>query len=403
MIKPAIVAVGYNRPACMKRLLESVAAAVYPDDGIRLIVSIDECDMSDKVEEAAKSVEWDHGSLQIIRYKERQGLRKHILQCGDLSQQYGAVIILEDDLWVSPSFYTYTLEAVNKYADNSSVAGIALYSHSWNGYANQPFYPSRNGYDAYFGQFSITWGQCWTAAQWNRFRTWYRENENRLPDINYNMPVSISRWGDQSWGKYFVSYVVEKELFYVVPYVAMSTNFSEVGQHNSRVSTSHQVALLEGIQSGFRLPEPEHAVKYDVFFERMLSQNHTVAGVTGQDIICDFYGSRRIVKDKPYLLSAAQLPFEKLASFGLQLRPIEANAIYNTPGEDLFLYKLPAGETALEQQPMSTAVSDYYLFDFNWRILRREFIVRLCRGIRGRIERIKRKWLKRLEGVGSVV
>ena len=144
MIKPAIVAVGYNRPESMKRLLQSVCAADYPYNDITLIVSIDQCEMSDMVEAAARSVEWTHGALHVIRYSERQGLRNHILCCGDLSQKYGAVIILEDDLWVAPSFYNYTLSAVNRYHNEKKLAGIALYSHSWNGYASQPFQPARN-------------------------------------------------------------------------------------------------------------------------------------------------------------------------------------------------------------------------------------------------------------------
>ena len=42
MIKPAIVAIGYNRPKLMKRLLDSVGKAYYEEDDISLIISIDE-------------------------------------------------------------------------------------------------------------------------------------------------------------------------------------------------------------------------------------------------------------------------------------------------------------------------------------------------------------------------
>lgn len=388
MIKPAIVAVGYNRPDSMKRLLQSVCAADYPCDGITLIVSIDQCEMSDSVEAAARSVEWTHGPLCVVRYPERQGLRNHILHCGDFSQEYGAVIILEDDLWVAPSFYKFAMDAVDRYHDDEKLAGIALYSHSWNGYAGQPFLPARNGFDAYFGQFSITWGQCWTSEQWSGFRNWYQEHEDRLPADNYDLPASISDWGDRSWGKYFVSYIVEKDLYYLVPYASLSTNFSELGEHNSRRSTIHQVPLMEASSVEFRFPDFSDAIKYDVFFERIFSPNHIVAGISGSEIACDFYASKRRIRNKPYLLSAQNLPYKKLATFGLELRPIEANALQGVAGNDLFLYKLSEGECSLKPARINRTLANYYLYGFNWRVLAGEFFPRFMLGVHSRLKRL---------------
>ena len=243
-IKPAIVAVGYNRPEAMKRLLNSVAHAFYPFDDIDLIVSIDESSRSNDVQQVAEQIPWNHGKKIIKRFDERQGLRKHIIQCGDLSEKYGAVIILEDDLVVAPSFYFYTYLAVNHYATEDRLSGIALYSHSWNGYANLEFRPVHNEFDAYFGQFSITWGQCWTAKQWNGFKTWYLAHENSLPEQNTAMPAAILHWSKQSWGKYFISYMVENDLYYLIPYCALTTNFTEiadmVNQTYWRFATIHR-------------------------------------------------------------------------------------------------------------------------------------------------------------------
>ena len=227
-IKPAIVAVGYNRPDCMKRLITGINEAYYPYDDVTLIVSIDESDRSNEVEEAARNVGWNHGEMIIRRFEQRQGLRNHILQCGDLSEKYDAVIILEDDLMVSRSYYSYVLQCLDQYGEDERIAGISLYSHAWNGYANVEFQPVNNGYDAYFGQFSITWGECWTKQQWNGFRTWYAQHQDKLTAYT-KLPKDIEYWGDKSWGKYFAYYIVEMNLFYIIPYVSLSTNYSEVG------------------------------------------------------------------------------------------------------------------------------------------------------------------------------
>ena len=132
MIKPAIVAVGYNRPDGMKRLLDSIGKATYNCDDVPLIISIDESNRSNEVESMATAFEWTHGIKEIRRFPERQGLRKHIVQCGDLSEKYGAVIILEDDLVVAEDFYTYVCAAHEKYGDEEEICGVALYSYGCN-------------------------------------------------------------------------------------------------------------------------------------------------------------------------------------------------------------------------------------------------------------------------------
>ena len=72
MIKPAIVAVGYNRPEGIRRLLESIGRAKYECDNIPLIVSIDESNKSDEVEKVAQDFTWAYGTKEIRRYPERQ-------------------------------------------------------------------------------------------------------------------------------------------------------------------------------------------------------------------------------------------------------------------------------------------------------------------------------------------
>ena len=291
LIKPAIVVVGYNRPEAIKRLLISINNAYYMFDDIPLFVSIDECELSNEVEKVVRDMEWKHGDIIIRRFKNRQGLRRHIIQCGDLSEKYGAVIILEDDLVVSPSFYQFTYEAVNFYRNNQQICGISLYSHAWNGYAGISFMPMQNQYDVYMGQFSISWGQCWTAAQWKSFKEWYAENENKLPKENFSMPSNILTWNDQSWGKYFASYLVEKNLYYIIPYVSMSTNFSEAGQHCSQSNATYQVSLLVGLKRNYLFPEVIDAVKYDIFFERIFD-NITIAEIDGNDICVNLNSSK---------------------------------------------------------------------------------------------------------------
>jgi hypothetical protein len=324
MIKPAIVAVGYNRPNSMKRLLNSIANAFYDYDDIPLVISIDESSRSDEVEQVAKDMEWKHGTKEIRRFSERQGLRNHIILCGDLSEKYGSVIILEDDLYVSPDYYSYVCQAHEFYNDCPQIAGISLYSNSVNVFSHDRFVPVKNEYDTYFGQYIITWGESWTYNQWKRYKEWFLRHENKLPSVNHKLPQEVLSW-TRSWGKYFVSYMVESDLYYVLPYTALSTNFSEQGEHKkgSSYETAYQVPIMMGHKE-YSFASFENGIKYDSFFERIY-EKEVAPGINGSDVCFDLYGTRVRAIEKKYLLSCKKYSFPMVKTFGLRMRPIDLN------------------------------------------------------------------------------
>ena len=58
MINPAIVIVGYNRINSIKRLLNSVVSAYYPEGEIDLIISLDYSDIQADLIEEIKKYKW---------------------------------------------------------------------------------------------------------------------------------------------------------------------------------------------------------------------------------------------------------------------------------------------------------------------------------------------------------
>ena len=149
-IHPAIVVVAFNRPRSLKRILDSIRRADYTGYAdIPLVISIDQSE-DPAVRDVASSTPWDHGPKRVIVHDRHLGLRKHILACGDLSKEYGAVIVLEDDLAVSPAFYDYSVQAVEAYQKEASVGGISLYSYEFNEYADMKFIAIDDGYDNYY-------------------------------------------------------------------------------------------------------------------------------------------------------------------------------------------------------------------------------------------------------------
>lgn len=361
-ILPALVAVGYNRPDCMERLMKSLLQAEYPEGNINLVVSIDESNKSNEIENVVNSIGWPYGDLIIRRFDKRQGLKNHVLQCGDLSEKYGAVIILEDDLIVSKSFYYYVIESLSFYKNDKNIAGISLYSHAWNGYTNTFFTPQRNEYDTFFGQFSITWGECWTKSQWTDFRIWYKENSNYVD--SQQIPDSINRWGEQSWGKFFAKYIAEKNKYYVIPYTSLSTNYSEAGSHNICRSSSHQVMLFDGVCRNFKFPTYELGIKYDMFFERVFNEKTCIGGIPIADLCMNLNGGKSNFENKKFVATTKKYPVHETASFDLALRPIEQNLIYEVPGEGIYIYK---AEEIKNKQPekFSNYAVKYDMFDIS--------------------------------------
>lgn len=368
-IIPAIVLVGYNRPLCIKRLMKSVVEAEYPCKDIQLVVSIDYSDKSDEIECIIKDIGWSHGTLRIIKQQKRQGLKRHILSCGDLSEIYGAVIILEDDLIVSKGFYNYAIKAINFYRNNKDICGVALYSHAWNGYANLPFHPVHNSYDVFWGQFSITWGQCWSAKQWKQFREWYDNfSEESIYDIN--IPKSIYNWGNQSWGKFFVYYLVINQKYYVIPYESLSTNCSEIGEHNIYQSATHQTYLLDASQKSYSFPLIEEAVRYDIFFERIFSNDMLIHGINVKDICVNLNGIKSNNEGKKYILTTRKEDGDKyITEFGLQLRPIEQNIVNNIEGTGIYLMAIEYKKYLKDNIGCSIQRRYFEIYDLYWKHL----------------------------------
>jgi hypothetical protein len=382
-IYPAVVAIGYNRPQSLQRLLASIGAAHYEYENITLIISLDKSDNCEEVLAVAEKFKWNYGEKVIRTFDERQGLRKHVLQCGDLSNQYGAVIILEDDIVVSPEYYSYTVDALEFYGDDDKVAGIALYSHKYNGYAQRPFEPVHNGYDAYMGQFSVTWGQCWNAKQWNFFKQWYEDHQIKL-DYKNNIPSEVTNWPETSWGKYFVYYIVENDKYYVMPYEALSTCFADIGQHVKTGNSVHQVPLLNGKRT-YRFSNFQNAEKYDIFFESISLKEKFPTGIKS-DLCIDLYGKKNIKREERYILTCAKMPFLKIASYALTMRPPELNVRYDIQGEQIFLYdtltKAPKGKKNIWEQ------IDYACGGLDWKIALMYGMREFCRKIKSHIFRM---------------
>ena len=340
-MQPAIVIVTYNRPNSLKRLLGSINNANYNGySNIPLIISIDGGGTGEMLDIAQKLV-WQHGEKRIIAHKENLGLRKHVISCGDLSKEYGSVIVLEDDLFVSPYFYDYASQAISFYDEEKKIAGISLITYKWNDSANEftglPFIPLQNGYDAFFMQIPSSWGQVWTNKQWEAFKSFYETNpviteKDKLPD-------TVKRWPESSWKKFFYKYIVDNNLYFVYPYGAHSTNFGDAGTHFFDNTPLLQVALMN-VRKHYSFPQM-HEVKiiYDAYMELFPESLWNLGVKRNMDFCVDVYGGKPLeLFENEYCFSIKEC-MRPIEQYGIDLIPIENNIMCGFAGNKISFSK----------------------------------------------------------------
>jgi len=330
---PTIVVIGYNRPKSLSRLLGSLIKARYPEGDIRLVISLDNSG-NPEPRKVAEAFDWPHGEKRIIAHPERLGLRQHVLSCGDLTEQYGDVIILEDDLFVSPFFYEYTSRALQAYADDAGVAGISLYSVQFNQTANLPFTPIDDGDSAvHFMQMAASWGQAWSRQHWQGFRQWLASNGTDISHIE-GIPADIRSWPESSWLKLFTAYIISHDLYFVYPFRSLSTNFGDPGQHFNIASSRFQVPIQQQ-PIDYQFAKRENSVSiYDAFCELLPAcvkrQNPVLADY---DFTVNLYGCKTCRSG----LQLTRTEARGLHNFSLSMKPMELSILHNIEGEGLAL------------------------------------------------------------------
>ncbi|WP_093395351.1 glycosyltransferase family protein [Halopseudomonas xinjiangensis] len=356
---PTIIVVGYNRPDSLRRLLGSLIKGHYPPGNVRLVISLDASNTPEP-RKVAEAFDWPFGEKRIVAGDERKGLRKHVLSCGDLTEEYGDVIVLEDDLYVSPYFYEYATRALAYYADAEDVAGVSLYSLNFCQTANLPFIPVDNGNsDVYFLQLAASWGQAWSAKHWRGFRQWLAANGTDISNIR-NIPPDVRAWPESSWLKLYNAYIIDQNKFFVYPYCALSTNFGDPGQHFTMASSRFQVAVQQqSKEHRFTSLEDSLAV-YDAYCELLpRSIKRRNPKLANHEFVVNLYGH----KQPPAGLQLTRTSQRGVLNFEFSMKPMELSVLNDIEGQGIALIDT----SELDTQAQNSAQTEYDLYRFFYK------------------------------------
>jgi glycosyltransferase involved in cell wall biosynthesis len=361
--RPAIIIPAYKRAKTLSRLLDSINKASYPDEGVNLFISIDGGAANEVVELASK-FQFEGGICHVVRREKNIGLRDHLLWCGNQSQEFGSVVVLEDDLVVDPHFYRYAMAALAEYNEVDGVAGISLYAQRYNEYVGLPFEPMYNGTSAYFMKIPCSWGQAWTGRQWAVFKQWLEDGDRAKVENCVALPPIVKKWPESSWKKYYAAFLAETSRYVVYPYQSYTSNCADyLGTHMKDRTNLYQVPLGQAMRKceAFNFPVfADDALSYDSFMEPGVGHTGRFLGMHPDSLEIDMYGYKpaELIRRKKYVLTSRHVS-EAIASYPLAHKPIEKNVEYPCGMEGAFFCLAETNEVDYSVLPKYAELMDY--------------------------------------------
>jgi hypothetical protein len=163
----------YNRPEHTSQALESLSRC----DGARESELFIYCDgpkgskdekAVSQVREIVKSHNWC-GTVQVIEKEVNLGLAHSIIHgVTEIVNRYGRIIVLEDDLVLSPQFLNFMNDALDKYEDIQKVMHVSGYMFPVRGKLPETFF------------YRAT--SCWGWATWKRAWDKFEPDAKKLLD-----------------------------------------------------------------------------------------------------------------------------------------------------------------------------------------------------------------------------
>lgn len=235
-----IVLFVYSRPEHTRRTLEALSENTIAKDS-SLIIHVDglrpdASEMTRKANEEVKSIvhekQWC-GKVIIKEKPENKGLAASIRDgVTEALEEYGRVIVVEDDLVTSPAFLIFMNKALDFYKDYPAVFSIGGYTFP----PQRMHIPKDYGYDTYACLRNCSWGWAtwkdrWDKVDWNaknyeclKDKPAIKEAFNRMGDDEFEMLFSQQERGLNIWSILFTLAHFENHAVTIIPCVSYVDN-----------------------------------------------------------------------------------------------------------------------------------------------------------------------------------
>ena len=249
----------YNRPAHTRLALNSLGACDRLDECKIYIHSdgprIDEHNAAvTQVRTIIHTWGAEHNA-QIIEQNKNLGLARSIVSgVSRLCEEYGRVIVIEDDLILHPGFIDYMLSALDRYEDEDRVAQVSGF-----------MYPVKHDKkpDAFFLPVTTTWGwgtwnRSWKDVDWQATAALDMLKDFAVRqrfDLDGTYPYTAMlqdriHGKNQSWGVLFYWWAFSQQKLTLHPRqsLVMNKGFDGSGYHSSVPTVGYGVLFDESSQ-----------------------------------------------------------------------------------------------------------------------------------------------------------
>jgi len=245
-----------NRKKSLMRLLCSLEQASYEGDVVSLHLFL-EANQSPEMMQYVSTYHWMHGPLQVHVRHTRGGLINAVVESWYPTSPTECVVLLEDDIEVSPLFYAWLKRVLRAFARNgegdTKWAGISLYTPRIMEYhphkKKHDFERLKNfggiaGLPPFRHQQPCSWGALYFPHVWQEFRLYLSHRlRNGYPRGHFSIPGSRSNGWRSSWKKYMMELFWMQGYYLLYPNLpdqrSFSTNHLEAGEHISIASRKH--------------------------------------------------------------------------------------------------------------------------------------------------------------------
>ena len=253
-----IVLFAYNRPLHVKQTLESLSTnflAAESDlyiyiDGPKSDSSAEQLQKIKEVKSVIREKQWCK-SVTIFESETNKGLAESVIQgVTKIVNEYGKIIVLEDDLVTGPYFLTFMNDALNLYASVEEVACITGY-----------IYPGKDKLpETFFLKGADCWGWATWKDQWDIFELNGElllnqlEHKGLVKEFDFNGTYEFTQMlRDQIAGKnsswavrwYASSFLKNRLCLYSGQSLVQNIGNEGSGTHSSDVSTTWDVTLFD--------------------------------------------------------------------------------------------------------------------------------------------------------------
>lgn len=321
----------FDRLHSIERLMKSIERMEIRGT-LNVVIS---CDggASAEVRRFAEGFSWERGSYRVIQRDENLGVDDHNLECMRMAIELGHVVVLEDDLVVSPTLQAFLLQAYAALRTEKDVAGISMYRYPLNEANRFPFELIPNDEFLYYQQRPSSKGCFYTREMVESYFDFLDRFDHDY--TRYHLPDNVLKWDDKVWEKSFYAYLVQNNRYVAFPRYSLTTDFADHGVHMKKQihRYQHQTPLYLADQFSAMRAIVDTENVYDAFYEidvdvikRYLPQ------LVSFDLAIDLYGNKDLSKVKETWVLSEKDCTQPNMGWDRKVKPEVMNLLMNQKG-----------------------------------------------------------------------